>query len=105
MSKIKATDRDKVKEAVDIIKNVDDDEAALEFLKDTLDEDYFPDMDLGSMDLHEAVEKLDTNSKRRKMTMKQKVIADISKSLDEFMELQDKKKRQKQAQKRKRKRR
>lgn len=102
--KIKATERKKVKEAVDIIRHVDDDDLARQFLQDTLDEDYFPDMDLGSMDLHEAVEELDRKTKRRKMSAGQKIIADLTSSLDDFMKKHDEMKRKKDAERRKRER-
>lgn len=54
-NRLERLSKEEVREAVDIIKNTEDDEAAIAFLQDTLTDD-FPDLDLGRMDLHEAIE-------------------------------------------------
>ena len=47
--RIKPKSKAYIKETTDIIENTHDDDLALQFLKDSLDDDY-PDMDLASMD-------------------------------------------------------
>lgn len=58
--RLKPKSKELVKEAADIVINSDDDEAAVQFLRETLDDD-FPDLELGSMDLHEATKVLGTS--------------------------------------------
>lgn len=56
--KIQPKSKEMIREAADIIINSDDDAAAIGFLRDTLDDD-FPDLELGSMDLHDAIKVLE----------------------------------------------
>lgn len=88
--KISPKSKEYVKEAVDIVRNTEDDKAALEFLKNTLDDD-FPDLDLGSMDLHEAIKVLGIDKK----TGDRKRIENLNDSLGEFLEIQKQKKESK----------
>lgn len=77
----KSKSKDIIKEATDIVLNTEDDNAAIAFLKDTLEDD-FPGMDLGRMDLHKAIEVLDTGKNKSK---NMKVIEDLNKSLGKFI--------------------
>jgi hypothetical protein len=96
--KIKPKSRKMIQEAVDIIRNAEDDEAALAFLQDTLVDDY-PDLDLGRMDLHEAIEIL---NKRENNSGDKRKIEDLNKSLADFLNF-SKSKKSKRKRKRKRK--
>lgn len=58
--RLKPKSKELIKEAADIVINSDNDEAAIQFLRETLDDD-FPDLELGSMDLHEAIKVLGTD--------------------------------------------
>lgn len=58
--RLKPKSKELIKEAADIVINSDSDEAAIQFLRETLDDD-FPDLELGSMDLHEAIKVLGTD--------------------------------------------
>ncbi len=96
--KIKPKSREMIQEAVDIIRNAEDDEAALAFLQDTLVDDY-PDLDLGRMDLHEAIEIL---NKEKDNSGDKSKIEDLNKSLADFLNF-TKSKKTKRKRKRKRK--
>lgn len=72
-----------VKEAADIVINSDDDSAAIEFLRDTLEDD-FPDLDLGRMDLHEAIQVLGGDEVTPKKKDKAKGFDNINKALEMF---------------------
>lgn len=85
--KFQLKSKEYIKETTDIIQNTEDDEAALAFLKDTLIDDY-PDLDLGKMDLHEAIDVLD---KRKKKSASKKLVEDLNKSLGDFIENQESK--------------
>lgn len=58
--RLKPKSKELIREAADIVINSDNDEAAIQFLRETLDDD-FPDLELGSMDLHEAIKVLGTD--------------------------------------------
>lgn len=58
--RLKPKSKELIKEAADIVINSDSDEAAIQFLRETLDDD-FPDLELGSMNLHEAIKVLGTD--------------------------------------------
>lgn len=98
--RIKPKSRESIQEAVDIIANSHDDESAIDFLRDTLEDD-FPDLDLGRMDLHEAIGVLGGNDKKEDNKVK---IENLSKSLGEFMKKQDAKNSPKKVEKKKKKR-
>lgn len=104
-NEFKPKSKEVIKEAVDIILNTEDDEAAIAFLKDTLEDDY-PDLDLGRMDLHEAIGVLGGNSiKKAKKSGSRKAIEDLNKSLGNFIDTQEsniKKSRKKKNKKNKR---
>lgn len=88
--KIKTKSKDMIKEAVDIVKNSENDESAVAFLRDTLDDD-FPDLDLGRMDLHEAIKSIGAQEDKKKATGGRKAIEDLNKSLGDFIEIQARK--------------
>lgn len=81
--KLTPKSREYIQEAVDIIRNTEDDEAAIAFLKETLEDDY-PDLDLGRMDLHEAIAVLG-GGKEKSYAGDRSKIEDLSKSLAEFV--------------------
>ena len=84
MSKVfKPKSKEMIKEAADIVRNSQDDESAIEFLRDTLDDD-FPDMELGSMDLHEAIKVLGGE----KVAGDKDAIRNLNKALSDFMSKQ-----------------
>lgn len=85
--KFQLKSKEYIKETTDIVQNTEDDEAALAFLKDTLIDDY-PDLDLGKMDLHEAIGVLD---KKKKKSGSKKLIEDLNKSLGDFIDNQESK--------------
>lgn len=105
-SGIQPKSKELIKEAVDIVRNTEDDDAAIAFLKDTLTDDY-PDLDLGRMNLHEAIAILDS-PKTKKKTKNMEVIEDLNKSLGKFIDAQEEKlnkvKSKKKATKKRRKR-
>lgn len=84
---MKPKSKESIKEAVDIIRNSKDDDAAIEFLRETLEDD-FPDLELGSMDLHEAIEVLG-GSEQSKEGGDLSAVGDLSKALGEFMSKKD----------------
>lgn len=88
--KIKTKSKAVISEAVDIIKNSENDKDAIAFLRDTLEDD-FPDMDLGRMDLHQAIDELDFSLERRKKSKSVRAIEDLNKSLGDFLDKQEKK--------------
>lgn len=84
--KLKPKSRELVQEAADIVRNSEDDQAAISFLQDTLEDDY-PDMELGSMDLHEAIKTLGFGEEKGKVTGagNRDAIENLSKALGSFM--------------------
>lgn len=91
--------REVIKEAADIVRNSEDDGAAIDFLRNTLDDD-FPDLDLGSMDLHEAIKVLGNEQEEGDMN----AIKNLNEALGEFMNKQSKLKGNKKKGRRKRRR-
>lgn len=89
-TKFKHKSKDMIDEALDIVKNTEDDDSAIKFLRETLNDD-FPDLDLGRMDLHEAIEKLNYKEDKENKSHSQKVIEDLNKSLGDFLDIQEKK--------------
>lgn len=86
MKTIKPKSKEMIKEAVDIIHNTENDEAAIGFLKETLIDD-FPDLDLGRMDLHEAIEVLGKKEdKKDSKKGNMKTIENLNKSLGKFID-------------------
>lgn len=85
--KVQAKDKAFIKDAEDIILNDIEDETALKHLSEIWIDD-FPELDLGTMDLHEAIETIGENKKKSKAI---KTIEDLNKSLGEFIEMQEKK--------------
>lgn len=81
-NRIKPKSKKMVNEAVDIILNTDDDSSAVSFLQDTLEDD-FPDLDLGKMDLHEAIGVLGGDEPEEKK--KKTGFENINKALEMFM--------------------
>lgn len=75
-----------IKETLDIVNNTENDQDALEFLKDTLEDD-FPELELGSMDLHEAIKVLGAEEKK---SGGKQVIEDLNRSLTSFIDSQSK---------------
>lgn len=90
-----------IKEATDIVLNTETDDAAIDFLRDTLEDD-FPDLDLGRMDLHKAIEVLGKNENKKTSNMKN--IENLNKTLSKFMGQADKKSAKKAGKKNKKKR-
>lgn len=90
-------DREMISEALDIVMNTEDDEAAIAFLRDTLDDDY-PDLDLGSMNLHEALDILqigeDVPGKPGTPGKPIDATIDINKAFAELMELKERRAKQ-----------
>lgn len=99
--KLNPKPKEMIQDAVDIVLNTEDDKAAVAFLKDTLVDDY-PDLDLGSMDLHEASKVLDKEGEHNETVNPE----DLLKAVEEFMKSRDnkentKKKRNKRTRKKK----
>ena len=63
--KIKAKPKKVIKEAEDIILTSIDDKTAIRYLKEIIEDD-FPDLDLGRMNLHEALSALDEKELKNK---------------------------------------
>lgn len=90
----KTKSKESIQEAADIVRNSQDDDAAIQFLKEALEDD-FPDLELGSMDLHEAIkvlggsESFNTAEKDTGGGNKQ-AIEDLNKTLGAFMSKQNK---------------
>lgn len=78
--KIKTKSKEEVKEATDIILNTEDDDSAVVFLRETLQDD-FPDLELGSMDLHEATKVLGGDKESSKNT----AIKNLNQAFSDFM--------------------
>lgn len=93
-----------MKEVSDIVKNAENDEAALAFLQDTLDDD-FPGMELGSMNLHEATKVLGGSEPEPIKTEKLNVVENLNKSLGDFIDKQESNHRKRQSSKKARRRR
>ena len=86
MKTIKPKSKEMIKEATDIVQNTESDESAISFLKETLDDD-FPDLDLGRMDLHEAIEVLGKKeNKKDNKKGNMKTIENLNKSLGNFID-------------------
>lgn len=88
--KVVPKDKEMIAEVVDIVRNTEDDAAAIEFLRDTLEDD-FPDLELGSMDLHEAIKVLGGNEKTKKKSVGRQAAENLNDSLGEFLSTQQKK--------------
>lgn len=86
--KITPKSKEMIEEASDIIRNAEDDEAAIAFLKDTLEDDY-PDLDLGRMNLHEAIDVLSNGNKKKNGNIK--LVEDLNSSLGKFIDRQEEK--------------
>lgn len=85
-NRINPNSKEMIKEALDIIKNTEDDEAAVAFLSDTLS-DNFPDLDLGRMDLHEAIEVLGGEEVEENNAVgNREKIENLNDSLSQFMD-------------------
>jgi len=93
--KIVPKSKEYIEDISDIILNAESDDAAIAFLKDSIIDD-FPDLDLGSMDLHEASKVLsDTNRKKRKGP-----VVGLNEALGKFIEDQQRKKNEREKAKR-----
>ena len=75
-----------IRETSDIVNNTENDQDALEFLKDTLEDD-FPELELGSIDLHEAIKVLGAEEKK---SGSKQVVEDLNRSLTSFIDSQSK---------------
>lgn len=83
--------KEAIKEAVDIIRNTEDDEAAMIFLRETLGDNY-PELDLGRMDLHEAIEVLGGGEENPSQSKgDREKVENLSASLSTFMNSTSKK--------------
>lgn len=87
--RLKPKSKEYIQEAVDIVMNTENDDAALSFLKETLDND-FPDLELGKMDLHEAIKVLGND--RGRNTGRRKTIENLNDSLEKLVKSRGKKK-------------
>lgn len=96
--KIKTRSKEEVKEATDIILNTEDDDSAVLFLRETLQDD-FPDLELGTMDLHEATKVLGEDKKAEKNN----AIQNLNQAFSEFMGKKNQVKKEGTKRKRKRK--
>lgn len=101
MSRIKPKSKESIKEAVDIVLNTQDDDSAIEFLRDTLEDD-FPDLDLGSMDLHEAIKNIGAEEEKYGGNVEK--AGNLSQALSEFMKSKKKEKSTKRTRKKRSKR-
>ena len=101
--KIVPKSKDYIEDISDIILNAESDDAAIAFLQDSIIDD-FPDLELGSMDLHEASKVLSDNSKKRKRSGP---VVGLNDALGKFIEgqqrKQDKKEKIKRSQEKRRK--
>lgn len=106
MKKFRAKSKEMIDEATDIVMNTEDDSAVIEFLRETLVDDY-PDLDLGKMDLHEAIGVLGGSEVSKNENMRN--IENLNKSLSDFLSQVEKNKEKaskgKKAKKRKKQRR
>lgn len=75
-----------IAEALDIVKNSEDDKSAVAFLRDTLVDDY-PDYDFANMDLHEASKVLEKPEKKK--SVGKKAIEDLNESVTRLVEAQE----------------
>lgn len=98
--RFKPKSREMIREAADIVRNSQDDDAAIEFLRDTLDDD-FPDMELGTMDLHEAIKVLDGEE----AAGDKEAIRNLNEALGDFMKRQNKPEEKKAVKRKRRKKR
>ena len=85
--KITPKKKEMIAEALDIVQNTESDEVAIGFLRETIEDDY-PDMDLGSMNLHEAIKVLGHNKDDKSKGLK--AIEDLSSSIGAFIDSQKK---------------
>ena len=76
-----------MKEVADIVKNAENDEAALAFLQDTLEDD-FPDLELGTMDLHEAIKSLGGEEADKDALGDRETMENLTAKLESFMMVQ-----------------
>lgn len=100
--RLKPKSREMIKEAADIVRNSEDDGAAIAFLQQTLDDD-FPDLELGSMDLHEAIKVLGKDEQ----VGDRKALENLNQALGDFMKkhkITNKKEGNKRTRKRRRRR-
>lgn len=96
--RLKPKSKELIEEAADIVINSESDEAAIQFLRETLDDD-FPDLELGSMDLHEAIKVLgaDEDKVQHKVNLK-----NLDEALAAFMKRDAKNNKKKRKRKRRR---
>lgn len=96
--RLKPKSKELIKEAADIVINSDNDEAAIQFLRETLDDD-FPDLELGSMDLHEAIKVLGTDDDKARHKVD---LENLDEALAAFMKRDAKNNKKKRKRKRRR---
>lgn len=96
--KITPKSRESIKEAVDIVKNTENDDVAVQFLRETLEDD-FPELDLGSMDLHEAIKEIGNQDKKKFFGNIEKANS-LGEALSKFMQKQNEEKKKKRTRKR-----
>lgn len=85
--KIKAKPKKIIKEAEDIILTSIDDKTAIRYLKEVIEDD-FPDLDLGRMNLHDALSALD----EKELKNKEKdfsVVENLNNALGDFIDTQE----------------
>lgn len=85
--KIKAKPKKIIKEAEDIILTSIDDKTAIRYLKEVIEDD-FPDLDLGRMNLHDALSALD----EKELKNKEKdfsVVENLNNALGNFIDTQE----------------
>lgn len=90
--RLRTKSKEEIQEAVDIVMNSEDDEAAMEFLMDTLGDD-FPELDLGAMDLHEAIGVLggdEVDKEDKSQSGDREAVENLNKTLGEFMDRKSK---------------
>lgn len=87
--KFEFKNKDIINEALDIVENTEDDNQAMIFLKETVGDDY-PDLDLGRMDLHEAIKELSGKQSMVKSKSNSNMFEDLNASLGDFINVQEK---------------
>ena len=85
--KIKAKPKKVIKEAEDIILTSIDDKTAIRYLKEIIEDD-FPDLDLGRMNLHEALSALDEKELKNK-NKDLSVRENLNNALSSFIDTQE----------------
>lgn len=89
-NRTKAKPKKIVKEAEDIVINSVEDATAIRYLSEILEDD-FPDLDLGRMDLHEALETFDKKNANKNKSKSRKTIENLNNALGEFIDAQESK--------------